>query len=138
MKLSWRMRAWRKARFPCGAIRLPRRKGACKCGELALRAARFALLLHQRLHLPRDQPCPSLEGHICPGPLQDYQEAVAATDQAANLHAEPGSPGQEAAEFEAAEVGHARGDAEGGPRSFVVIAEGEGGLAGDDPFDVLP
>ena len=68
-------------------------------------------------------------GEVRPGPLQDHQDAVAEADEEEDVDGQPGGPGNEAAEFDAPEIGDSRGAADRGERSFVAVAEGEGGRA---------
>src|SRR5579864_3630657 len=88
-----------------------------------------------------DQPRPTLESQVGPGPLEHDEEAVAETDEIEDVDTEPEYPGEKAGEAYCAEIDDGEGAAHGGEIAFVVVVERwglllAGDILGDDGGNV--
>src|SRR3989449_11646654 len=80
-----------------------------------------------------DQPGATLPRDIGPGPLEQYEEAIAEADQGHDVHEEPGEPRDQAGELESPHDRDGRGASNGRHAPPVAIPKRLGGLAVQPP-----
>ena len=69
---------------------------------------------------PGDEACPTLKGHVGPGPGEDHEHAVAKPDEKKDVNAHPGEPGGESGERQPPEIRHAGGATDRRQRPFIL------------------
>src|SRR5687768_5684930 len=86
---------------------------------------------------PRNQLRPTLARHIVPAPLQEHEELIVKPDQIVYVHQQPGHPGQESIQMEAAEICDPGVAPDNRQIAFIDIAESGRGFALQSPADRL-
>lgn len=71
-----------------------------------------------------DEAGAAFVGHVRPCPLNENEQAVAESDEIENVNEEPGEPGEESGDVNAAEFGDGGGASDGGDGAFVPVVEG--------------